>query len=110
PDVHEHDVRPQPTNGLDRRPAVSGLTDHVDVLARPKHHAQPHPYQRVVIGDEDADHVGHGSHASRRNSTLPSGSRLGPWSRRPPASLTRSARPSSPARAPGTAGAVAPPM
>jgi hypothetical protein len=57
-DVHQHDVGRQATRLLDRRVAVGRLADDVDVLLGVEDHAEAGAHQRLVVGDQDADHSG----------------------------------------------------
>ena len=41
----------------DRLPPVCGLADHLDVRLRVEDHAKAAPDERLVVGEQDADHV-----------------------------------------------------
>jgi len=76
PDVHEDDVGPGATRGVDGLGAISGLGDHVQVWFGLENHPKAGAHERLVVGDQDAD-----GHAS---TLAPSGSRA--WMSYPPAS------------------------
>ena len=46
----------QPPRLLDRLGAVGRLADHVDVLLGVEDHPEAGAHQRLVVGDQDADH------------------------------------------------------
>src|SRR4051794_35442477 len=71
--------------------------DERAVVGGGQHQRERGAYERVVVDDEDADHVVHGSQAQRRYSPVV----VIPCSSRPPASSARSVSPISPAPAPG---------
>ena len=80
--------------------AVRGLADDLDVVGAGEQHRQAGADERVVVDDQDADlvaHCGHGSQARSRKSPCSSS----PCSSRPPESVARSARPTSPVPEPG---------
>ena len=64
PDVHQHDVGPQPRRGLEALAAVGGLADDLDVVAAAEHQRQRRPDERVVVDHEHPDararHAAHG--------------------------------------------------
>ena len=39
----------------DRLGAVAGLADHLDVGLAAEQHAERHPHQRLIVGDDDPD-------------------------------------------------------
>ena len=101
-DVHEHDVGPVAVDGAQHAAPVVGLADDLDALRAGQHHPQPRAHERVVVDEQDADgraHAGHGRVARRTKSPAASG----PCSSSPPASATRSASPTRPVPAPGSA-------
>ncbi len=55
PDVHHDHVGQQLPGELDRRRAVVGLTDDLDVVLGVEQHAQTGPEQHLVVGDDDAN-------------------------------------------------------
>lgn len=66
PDVHEDDVRGSLRAQRDGRLAVGSLAHHVDVRLGAEDHLQAGADQRLVVGQDDADHetsVAYGSHA-----------------------------------------------
>jgi hypothetical protein len=66
---HEHDVRVQRERPRDRGAAVLGLPHHRDVGLRVEDHAEASAHERLVVGDERADH--RGSRAPRHGSRRP---------------------------------------
>ena len=62
----------------DRGPPVIRLADHVDVGLRSEDHAEAAAHQRLVVGDDGADHSG-----NRASTAKPPPGR-GPASRVPP--------------------------
>ena len=55
PDVHQDDVGAGPRGSVDRRRAVAGLADDVEVGLGVDHHAEPGAHQRLVVDEDDAD-------------------------------------------------------
>jgi hypothetical protein len=55
-DVHQHDVRPVRLGQADGLLAVARLGDDRDRAGRLEHGLEARAHQRLVIGDEDADH------------------------------------------------------
>src|SRR5205085_11542526 len=100
-DVHPDHLGPVAVDSPQQLAAVRGLGDHVEVRGAGEHDPQAGAHERVVVGEQDADH--RGSLARRTNA--PSGST--PCSSVPPASETRSASPIRPVPAPGSGAAVA---
>ena len=54
-EVHQHDVRLKPAGHRHALAAVRRLADDLDVVLEVEEHAQPHPDDRVVVDDEDAN-------------------------------------------------------
>ena len=63
PDVHQHDVGPAATHGLDRLRAVRRLGDDAQVGLGLEDHPEAGAHERLVVGDEDVD-----AHAGDRHS------------------------------------------
>ena len=97
-DVHQHDVGAVGVDRGEHLRAVLGLADDREVGGAAEHHRQAGPHERVVVDDEHD-----GSCRPRQPRPQPVVARVAvrPCSRRPPARLTRSASPMSPAPAPG---------
>ena len=105
-DVHQDDVGAQPSRLLDGLSAVGGLSHHLDVRRRLEQLAKAGADKRLVVRDEDSR-----THASGRCARIsnppPS---MGPVSKAPPYSATRSRIPIRPwpAPSPFTCGAPRP--
>ena len=56
--VHQDDVRLERTGLVDRVAAVGRLADDLEVVVQSEEHAQPLTDDRVVVGEQDADHGG----------------------------------------------------
>jgi hypothetical protein len=54
--VHQHDVGPQLGGARHGHGAICGLADNLDVGLRGEDHAEPGAHQRLVVGDQHADH------------------------------------------------------
>jgi hypothetical protein len=57
--IHHDNVRLQLIDQLDRSLPVVCLSDHVDVAVGSEQRDQPGPEDRVVVGDEDRQSLGH---------------------------------------------------
>jgi hypothetical protein len=55
-DVHQHDVRQHPADGVDRLVAVRSLAYDVDVGLGGEDYPEAGADELLVVGDEDADH------------------------------------------------------
>jgi hypothetical protein len=95
-DVHEDHVRAMTAYGLDRLDAGPRLGHDLDVVVDPENHGEAAAYQRLVVGDDDADaHVGSPLVGSRAVSRKPPPGR-GWASRLPPSRRARSRMPTMP--------------
>ena len=111
-DVHEHDVRFQGVDLLEGGVAVSGRADHVDVVAVVEGELEAGHEDRVVVGQEDADHPSssarRGGTRSRLNGSTARTTVPVPWLnvtvQEPPSSSARSRIDRSPV--PGSTGVV----
>ena len=56
PDVHQHDVGAMLACERDGLGAVFGLTDDFDVVSGVQQHAKAGADQRLIVGEQDADH------------------------------------------------------
>ena len=56
-DVHQDDVGPQRAHLVDRLAAVRGLADDLDVGLGVEDHAEAGAHERLVVDEQDADHV-----------------------------------------------------
>ena len=79
-DVHEHDVGRQARDAVDGLVAVRRLADDLDVGVVLEHEPEARPYERLVVGDHDAD-------AHRDACRSAEGGAIGSraWTRKPPA-------------------------
>src|SRR6266516_7309609 len=68
-EVHEHDVGLEGAGELDRLEAVPGFPHYFNVVLGPQDHAKASPHERLVVGEQDADHsaVAYGSRARTAN-------------------------------------------
>ncbi|GAA0379432.1 hypothetical protein GCM10009530_32570 [Microbispora corallina] len=86
-DVEEDHIGPVQQGLADCLLPVARLGDHLDVLLGLEDHPQAEPYQLLVVGEQDADHV----RSLARTRNPPSGS--GPAVIEPPTRSTRSTMP-----------------
>ena len=83
-DIHQHDVGPQRPGGLDRLTPVAGLANDLEVGLGVEDHAEACADERLVVGDQDADHpAASGWSGSRARTAYPCPFRV-PASSRPP--------------------------
>jgi hypothetical protein len=59
PDVHQHQVRRELARALQRRAPVGGFADHLEVGLRVEDHPQAAAHERLIVGDQDPDGLGH---------------------------------------------------
>ena len=91
-DVHQHDVGTLPAHELQRRRAVAGLADDLDIVLDVEQHPKPGAHELLVVGDDDADHARLGHETDTANP--PPG--RGPIVLRPPVVVARSRMPCRP--------------
>src|SRR3984885_15436046 len=104
--VHDHQVGPQPGSCGYCVSAVGRLADNCHPRLALQDLAEPHPGERLVVGEQDACH-----RAGSRTRTAKPPAGWSPTSRCPPYSVTRSRIPTSPCpllAAPSAAWRVAP--
>ena len=65
PDVHQDDVGAQPAAQLDRLAAVGRLADDRDVVLALRIMPEAGPDERLVVGEQDADHASPNRYGSR---------------------------------------------
>src|SRR5205814_754784 len=94
-DVHEHHVRPQSPTFSDGFDAVTCLADDAKARLGVEDHSQSRADQSLVIGEHDVDHAGTSASSGTSATTLKPPPK-GPYRRRPPLTLRRSASPARP--------------
>src|SRR6185437_6087082 len=105
-DVHEDNLRAQGPRHGDGGGTVARFADDLDVRLGVEDHLEPGTDQRLVIDDQDADHVA-SLRGSRAETVQPCGER-GPRDTSPPKAMTRSRIPSRPCPDGGSGRAAVP--
>ena len=107
-DVHQHEVGPGPERALDGLAPVGCLGDDLDIGLGVEDEPEAAAHERLVVGEQDADHADAGVPSGSRARTVNPSRSARAASSSPPSMATRSRIPTSPCPLPGPPGCPEP--